>query len=153
MTAPVHPKEMRVVPAVGTAPEVGAAPPRRPLTGKLALFLGLLSLCLLTYTSMFMPVRVSVFSSSPTLLALPGATVAVSIRAENRLGWKVPFSSPRLRCEFLDGGGLVSLRYAADSTSVMLESLGSTGAVELRIFTPASAFPLSLRVPILPPFA
>jgi hypothetical protein len=116
-------------------------------------FLALCSVTLLTYRFVFTPVRVTVVSSAETLLASPGENVRASILLENRLGWQVPFSSARLRCVVIEGRGLVALRYANDSTSVSIESLGAPGSVELRVFTPASVFPLSLRLPILPPFA
>ena len=113
----------------------------------------LLSIGLLSYRFVFTTVRVTVVSSAETLLASPGERVEASIRCENRFGWRVPLSSPRFRCQIIEGRGLVALRYSQDSTSISIESLGSPGAVELRVFTPASIFPLSLRLPILPPFA
>ncbi|MBL0174275.1 MAG: hypothetical protein IPP94_03240 [Ignavibacteria bacterium] len=123
-----------------------------PLKPLLAIVL-VLSLGVFLYTSVFTTVQVHAVTQPDALLAVAGSSVELRIEAVNRLGWRVPFAAPRLRCEVLEGAELVTLRSATDSTMVIVESNGIPGSVELRVFTPASLFPLSVRVPVLVPLA
>lgn len=123
-----------------------------PLKPLLAIVL-VLSLGVFLYTSVFTTVQVQVHTQPDALLAISGSTVELRVEAMNRLGWRVPFASPPFRCEVIEGGNLVTLRMNSDATSMTVESNGTPGSVELRVISPASAFPLSIRIPILVPMA
>jgi hypothetical protein len=146
---------MKVSSGVSTdaAPDAGHIHPGTVPVKPLFAIVLMLSLAVFLYTSVFTTVQVHVATEPDALLAISGSSVQLRVEAVNRLGWRVPFATPRFHCEVIEGADLVTLRAGTDSTSVFIESNGLPGSVELRVFTPASAFPLSIRIPILVPLA
>ncbi|MDH7515529.1 MAG: hypothetical protein QHI48_06630 [Bacteroidota bacterium] len=96
----------------------------------------------------FSPIHAAVDVSPPAVYADGTSTAVVSIRLENRLGFRIPFSAPRLQCFPEEGEHLVSFRYEEDSTRVVVRAGLTPGTVVFRVRTPATPFPLLARLEI-----
>jgi hypothetical protein len=108
------------------------------------------TLVLLGRHFVFVPVRVFVVAEPPRMFADPSSGVLVHVRVENRLGFAAPFHRTPLRCEFEEGQDLATLDYRDDSTTVRVRSNGHPGIVALKVITPASLFPLYVRILVEP---
>jgi hypothetical protein len=121
------------------------------------LLLGAVLLCVAggfsAYVYLLLPVRYELQLQPEALPAIPGATVDLRATGVSRCGSAVPWSSQAMRCDILEGGGLVEVGYSVDSTIVTITSLGSQGEVQLRITIPDWPFPLLASLRILPPMA
>jgi hypothetical protein len=138
-----------------TTEQSGNISPRSSLRS--ILLLGAVLLCIAggfsAYVYVLRPVRYEVLLQPETLPAVPGATVELRAVGLSRFGSTVPWSAQAMRCDVLEGGGLVELGYNADSTVATITSLGYEGEIQLRITIPDWPFPLLATLRIMAPMA
>ena len=116
-------------------------------------FVLVISVTLLVRHFVFVPIQVIVHSEPEVLYADPTATLSVTVRQINRLGFQTPFRRARMRCAFEEGSTLGVLEYQKDSTVVTIRATGRQGVLALRIVTEASVFPLYFRATVEAPLA
>ncbi len=121
--------------------------------GRVALVVGILSGLLIAWRLVFTPVSARVVCD-PAWLAPDGASQCVlRVEVVNRIGTAIPWVHPPLRCEVLEGAGLVTLAYDGDSTSVTLTAGTHAGTVELKVWAEAWPLPMGCSVVLEQPMA
>jgi hypothetical protein len=109
-------------------------------------------LCALAATAnlLFVSVRCTAVCDAPRLY-VGGTPAIVSVARWNRVGFRVPFSHPTLRCSTVEGEDLVSLHTRPDSSAVEVRPRDRPGEVLLRVVTSASPVPLGVRISVVVP--
>jgi hypothetical protein len=119
----------------------------------LVVLVGLIAFLMLVWTQVFVPVETGIVVQ-PNILPPDGVSVA-TIRVErlNRMGFRVPFQSTRIECDFLQGRHLVEMTFNPERTEIEIKAGFREGIVELRIIPEASILPQSVTLYIQSPTA
>lgn len=108
---------------------------------------------LFLYGSVFTSVSYEVNLEPQTLFAGQPVTASLTLFGVNRLGGRVPFSSPRFRIAIEEGEELIRAEAAGDSTRFTLRTVGVAGTVTLYCYTDEWPFPMIATLRIVAPLA